>query len=165
MLLCDEFVTYCQNFDFKIRRDHEKNFLWASRLWVGRRKEPILDYIPKNDEKNSGSIGLIRIFLQCTIFFPCVKSSEGKGATYSTAVKSSLLCSCREQQREEKEPHFLSPNRLHCRRKSHFNVVIPALFSHCICQHMCEQTAAYIVQLFLKIRQILHIVSKNTANI
>ena len=21
---CDEFVTYCQNFDFKIRRDHQK---------------------------------------------------------------------------------------------------------------------------------------------
>ena len=29
-----------------------KNFsLWASRLWVGRRKEPILGYVPKNDEK------------------------------------------------------------------------------------------------------------------
>ena len=22
---CDEFVTYCQNFDFKIRKDHNKN--------------------------------------------------------------------------------------------------------------------------------------------
>ena len=21
--LCDEFVTYCQNFDFKIKRDHQ----------------------------------------------------------------------------------------------------------------------------------------------
>ena len=30
-----------------------KNFLWASRLWVGRRKEPILGYVPKNDEKNN----------------------------------------------------------------------------------------------------------------
>ena len=29
----------------------EKNFLWAPRLWVGRRKEPILGYVPKNDEK------------------------------------------------------------------------------------------------------------------
>ena len=29
----------------------EKNFLWASRLWVGRRKEPILGYVPKNDKK------------------------------------------------------------------------------------------------------------------
>ena len=26
------------NLDSKIRRDHEKNFLWASRLWVGRQK-------------------------------------------------------------------------------------------------------------------------------
>ena len=24
MPLCDESVTYCQNFDFKIRRDHQK---------------------------------------------------------------------------------------------------------------------------------------------
>ena len=24
MLLCDEFAMYCQNFDFKIRRDHQK---------------------------------------------------------------------------------------------------------------------------------------------
>ena len=22
--MCDEFVTYCQNFDFKIRMDHQK---------------------------------------------------------------------------------------------------------------------------------------------
>ena len=59
MPLCDEFVTYCLNFDFKIRRDHQKNFLWTSRLWVSRRKEPILGYVPKNDEnKNSGSKGL-----------------------------------------------------------------------------------------------------------
>ena len=25
MPLCDEFVTNCQNFDFKIRRDHQEN--------------------------------------------------------------------------------------------------------------------------------------------
>ena len=51
MLLCDKFVTFCQIFDFIIRRDHKKKFLWASRLWVGRPKEPILGYVPKNDEK------------------------------------------------------------------------------------------------------------------
>ena len=28
-----------------------KKFLWTSRLWVGRRKESILGYVPKNDEK------------------------------------------------------------------------------------------------------------------
>ena len=33
------------------------------RLWVGRRKEPILGYVPKNDEKkNSGDKGLMDIF-------------------------------------------------------------------------------------------------------
>ena len=35
------------------------NFLWTSRLKVGRRKEHILGYVPKNYErKNSGSKGL-----------------------------------------------------------------------------------------------------------
>ena len=29
----------------------KKNFLWASRLWVSRREEPILGYVPKNCEK------------------------------------------------------------------------------------------------------------------
>ena len=38
---------------------NQKFFLWAARLWVGRRKEPILGYAEKNDEKsNSGSKGL-----------------------------------------------------------------------------------------------------------
>ena len=33
-----------------------KKFLQMSGIWVGRRKEPILGYAPKNDEKkNSGS--------------------------------------------------------------------------------------------------------------
>ena len=42
-----------------LRRDHQKNFLWAPRLWVGGRKEPILGYVPITDEKkNSGSKGL-----------------------------------------------------------------------------------------------------------
>ena len=36
-----------------------KKFLWASRLWVGRWKEPILGYDSKNyEKKNSGSKGL-----------------------------------------------------------------------------------------------------------
>ena len=39
----------------------KKKILWASRLWVGRRKEPILGYVPKNDEKkNSVHKGLRR---------------------------------------------------------------------------------------------------------
>ena len=40
-------------FYFNSRRDHQKNFLWASRLWVGRRKETILSYFPENDEKKN----------------------------------------------------------------------------------------------------------------
>ena len=33
--------TFGQNFDFHISRDHQKNVIWASRLWVGRREEAI----------------------------------------------------------------------------------------------------------------------------
>ena len=37
----------------------KKIFLWASRLWVGRRKEPTLGYVEKlRKKKNSGSKGL-----------------------------------------------------------------------------------------------------------
>ena len=36
-----------------------KYLQWTSRLWVGRRKEAILNYVTKNDEeKNPGSKGL-----------------------------------------------------------------------------------------------------------
>ena len=49
----------CKHFDLKKRRDHRKNFLWASRLWFGRRKEPLLGYISKiNMKQNSGTNGL-----------------------------------------------------------------------------------------------------------
>ena len=49
----DTGVPFHRNFNSILRRDHQTNFLWASRLWVGRRKEPILGYVPKNDEKNN----------------------------------------------------------------------------------------------------------------
>ena len=41
----------------KLEGISSKNFLWASRLWVGRRKEPILGYVSKNykKKKNSGT--------------------------------------------------------------------------------------------------------------
>ena len=55
-------ASFSKTFDFNLRRDHQKNFLWASRLWVGRRKEPVLGYVPKNDDKkNSGGEGLTKI--------------------------------------------------------------------------------------------------------
>ena len=46
-------VPFHWNFNSILRRDHQKNFLWASRLWIGRRREPILGYVPKNDEKKN----------------------------------------------------------------------------------------------------------------
>ena len=57
-------TSFSKTFDFNFRRYHQKNFLWASQLWIGRRKEPILGYVLKNDEKkNSGSNGLNNPFL------------------------------------------------------------------------------------------------------
>ena len=42
-------------FQFK-KKKNQKHFLWASQLWVGKREEPILGYVPKNNEKkNSGA--------------------------------------------------------------------------------------------------------------
>ena len=56
-------ASFSKTFDFNFRRDHQKKISWALRLWVGRRKEPILGYISKIYEKeNSGSKGLIRSF-------------------------------------------------------------------------------------------------------
>ena len=52
-------VPFQQNFNSILRRYHQKNFLWASRLWVGRRKEPILGWVQKNDIKKLVHKGLI----------------------------------------------------------------------------------------------------------
>ena len=38
-------------FVFMRKKNHRKIFIWASRLWVGRRSEPILGYISKFDGK------------------------------------------------------------------------------------------------------------------
>ena len=43
--------TNWQNFDSKIRKDHQKKFLWPSQLWVGRGKKLISGYVSKNYEK------------------------------------------------------------------------------------------------------------------
>ena len=49
----DTGVPFHWNFNSILKKDHKKKFLWTSRLRVGRRKEPILGYFPKNDEKNN----------------------------------------------------------------------------------------------------------------
>ena len=38
----DTGIPFHRNFNSILRRDHQKHFQWASRLWVGRRKELIL---------------------------------------------------------------------------------------------------------------------------
>ena len=53
---CVQKCTNWQNFDSKIRSDHQKNFLWVSRLWVGKGKKLISGYVSKNcEKKNSGT--------------------------------------------------------------------------------------------------------------
>ena len=48
-----------------------KKFIWASRLWVGRRKEPIFGYVPINDEnKNLVHKGLNeKKYIYCFLWF------------------------------------------------------------------------------------------------
>ena len=49
-----------QNLYFNIQRDHGKKFPWAMRLWIGRRRDPILGNISKFEWKTvSSSNGLI----------------------------------------------------------------------------------------------------------
>ena len=63
----DTGVPFHWNLNYILRRDHQKNFLWASHLWVGRRKVPILGYVPKNDEKkNLVHKGLKERHVKCT---------------------------------------------------------------------------------------------------
>ena len=49
----DTGVSFHRNFNSNLRSYHQNKFLWATRLWVGRRREPILGYVPKYDEKNN----------------------------------------------------------------------------------------------------------------
>ena len=83
-------ASFSKTFDFNLRRDHQKNFLWASRLWVGRRKEPILGYVPKNEEKkNSGGEGLTLVKTEQLI--------TKKHIHLNTLKKSSLIDQCLKQ--------------------------------------------------------------------
>ena len=71
------FTAYCvqncmnwQNFDSKIRRDHQKNFLWPSQLWVGRGKKLISGYVSKNYEKRIPALKVYRKWKFTNFFNP-----------------------------------------------------------------------------------------------
>ena len=82
------YSTFDQNLDYNLRRDPQKNFLWASRLWDGRRKEPILSYVTKNEKENSGTNGLMhRIDSQC-LFLRC----DGRKIANAEALNLFLGC-------------------------------------------------------------------------
>ena len=75
MPLCDEFVNYCQNFVFKIRRVHQNNFLWASRLWIGRRKKTYLRLCAEKRQKRIQAVKGYRKWKFRNLFnplWPCV---------------------------------------------------------------------------------------------
>ena len=57
----EAFVLISTCSSFSLRRDRQKNFIWASRLRVGRRYESILGYISKKnyEKRNSWLKGLI----------------------------------------------------------------------------------------------------------
>ena len=46
-------MTFCKNFDFNLRRDHQKDSNERRNYESVDKKEPILGYIPKNDEKRN----------------------------------------------------------------------------------------------------------------
>ena len=58
MPLCDEFVKYCKNFDFKIRRDHQK-ISYEHRDYESVDEKYLSQTMcRKTKKKNSGSKGL-----------------------------------------------------------------------------------------------------------
>ena len=70
----DTGVPFHRNFNSILRRDHQKNFLCASRICVGRGKEPILGYVTKNDEEDntSAKVHLKNVLFFCLLcFFGC----------------------------------------------------------------------------------------------
>ena len=68
----------------------KKNFLWASRQWVCRRKEPILGYVPKQDEKNSGGKWLTHLYEN--FFAKCPKlGSKSSVLPDNTSFKCSFI--------------------------------------------------------------------------
>ena len=48
-----QYCTYGQYFDFKIRRDNKRIFLWALRLWVSRLSQLIVGCLSKADGKRA----------------------------------------------------------------------------------------------------------------
>ena len=50
-----KYWMFCQNLNSV--RDPQKNFLWASRLWVCRWKVPILSYVMKTTKKIRAQMG------------------------------------------------------------------------------------------------------------
>ena len=58
---------FTENFNSILGRGRQKNFLLASRLWVSRRKEPILGYVSKiNEKKNLVHKGLFQVISKLT---------------------------------------------------------------------------------------------------
>ena len=64
-------VRLTKIYNFNLRRDLQKNFLWASHLWVGRWKEPLLSYVTRNDEKKESGHKWVKPKNALEHFFNC----------------------------------------------------------------------------------------------
>ena len=80
-------------FNFNFGRDPQKNFLWASRLWVGRRKYLILSYVTKkkNEKKTSFSNGLKKIEIYKFVYSIIVNSVHYKGHLTKILILEGIL--------------------------------------------------------------------------
>ena len=52
MLFRDKFVTYCQNFDLKLRMDYQNNSYDRRDYESVDEKKPVLGYVPKKQKTN-----------------------------------------------------------------------------------------------------------------
>ena len=66
---CIIYATQYQNFDFKLRKDHRKNFLCAPRLWVGRRCNSCIQGLVISN------LNVIMIYWKYKLFFQWAKYS------------------------------------------------------------------------------------------
>ena len=68
-------VPLSLKFQCHFKKGSSKKNLWAFRLWVGRRKEPILGYVPKNDKKiHKGLMNSLTTFLTILYVVILIKS-------------------------------------------------------------------------------------------
>ena len=81
-----------QKFRFCFKKGSSKKFLWASRLWVGWRKEPIWGYVPKKNNlvhkglNKTNSHFIQNCFISVIISFPSGLSTNMLGCLFPSEM-------------------------------------------------------------------------------